>query len=310
VTLEVKPFAEEFVDAAARLLSANCAARPVGERAPAIDFVDATAARKAIVGSRGTGPAVVAVRDGELVGFLMSTMSGAPGSRHAAMSEAQHTAERSSPRDVYRALYTALSEELLANGCSTHTIALPIAETGAVSAWFELGFGVDQIKGVRSVARADLVTSRDYRIRAAEPGDIGRLLELTIELQEFHARPPVFNSAHLDVDASRRSFDRAIADDRCCVWVAEDDDRIVGMMQVEPATRYRTVATIGIAIATDTARSQGVGTEILVQVLDWTREQGYEHCGAGWTSANQISDAFWRSRGFQPTRYTLARQFT
>ena len=130
-----------------------------------------------------------------------------------------------------------------------------------------------------------------------------------VELQEFHAAPPVFNLARLDLETSRQSFERAIADERCGVFVAEEGDRIIGMMQVEPATRYRTVATIGIAIATEGARSQGVGTEILAHVVEWAREQGYEYCAVGWTSANRISDAFWRSRGFQPTRYKLARRF-
>ncbi len=206
-------------------------------------------------------------------------------------------------------MYTALSGELVANRCLTHSIALPIAETDAVFAWFGLGFGVDQIKGIRTVASADLTVSNDRRVRAAEPRDIEALVALSVELQEFHAAPPVFNPAHIDVGETRRSYERAIADERCGVLVAEESDRIIGMMQVEPATRYRTVATIGIAIATEGARSQGVGSEILVHVLEWAREQGYEHCAAGWTSANRISDAFWRSRGFQPTRYKLARRF-
>ena len=251
MTLEVRPFADEFVDAAAELLSANCATRSAGESVPAVDLADVTVARKAIVGSQGTGPAVVAVRDGEVVGFLMSTLAGSPGSRQADMSEAQHAAERSAPREVYRALYTALSGKLVADGCFTHAIAVPIADTDAVSTWFELGFGVDQIKGVRSVASGDLTVRRDGVVRAAESGDIDSLVALSVELQEFHAAPPIFKSALIDVEATRHSFERAIADERCCVWIAEHGGQVVGMMQVEPAARYRTVATIGIAVATE-----------------------------------------------------------
>jgi GNAT superfamily N-acetyltransferase len=309
VAIEVRPFVAEFVDRAAQLLAENCAPRMTSPEWPVVDVADREVARDAIAGSLGSGPAFAAVRDGELVGFLMSTLAGSAGRRYAEMRQTQHAAVRSARREVYRALYTTLSGQLVANGCFTHSVALPVAHNDALSTWFELGFGIDQIKGVRLVVPPNVPVDAAVGVREAESRDMDTLVEFMIELQKFHAGAPVFRPALIDLQASRQSLEWAMADERSGVWVAETDDHVVGMMEAEPDGHYSNTLTIYIAIATEAARSRGVGTQILAHVLTWAGEQRYEHCAVGWTSANQISDAFWRGRGFEPIRYRLTREF-
>lgn len=58
--------------------------------------------------------------------------------------------------------------------------------------------------------------------------------ELTVELQHFHARPPMFRPALTDLRAIRASFDQAIDDPARLLVVAEDQGRVVGMIASEP----------------------------------------------------------------------------
>jgi len=75
--------------------------------------------------------------------------------------------------------------------------------------------------------------------------------ELTVELQHFHARPPKFRPALTDLRAIaltelraiRASFDQAIDDPARLLVVAEDQGRVVGMMQANPDGQYRRTAT-------------------------------------------------------------------
>ncbi|MEO3750867.1 hypothetical protein [Streptomyces sp. B6B3] len=51
-----------------------------------------------------------------------------------------------------------------------------------------------------------------------------------------------------------------------------------------------------------------VGTALLSGVVDWAAARGFRAWGAEWTSANLVSDAFWRGHGLVPARYTLTRR--
>ena len=43
-----------------------------------------------------------------------------------------------------------------------------------------------------------------------------------------------------------------------------------------------------------------MGTALLSGVLSWAAGHGFGTCGVEWSSANLVSDAFWRGHGFTP----------
>lgn len=50
-----------------------------------------------------------------------------------------------------------------------------------------------------------------------------------------------------------------------------------------------------------------MGTALLSGVLSWAAGHGFGTCGVEWSSANLVSDAFWRGHGFGPAGYKLTR---
>lgn len=298
MSLDVVPFEGRFVEPAAALLAAD---HPDG----AVDLSDPAVARRLVAAWQGTGPAVAAVDGGELVGFLAATVQGAPGLEDALVRNQQHAAVVGRKREVYRRLYTALAGQLTAVGRFEHTIAVSAVEGEVTTALFELGFGIDQFKGLQSALAS---SGQDVRLREARPADLRRLVELTVELMQFHATPPILRPALLDVPALRDGFRAALTDDRQLILVAEELGHVVGMMQAEPDHRHHSTAMIGIASVCAAARSRGLGTALLAGVSAWAARQGFAHCGVGWTSANPVSDAFWRGHGFTPVACKLTRR--
>jgi ribosomal protein S18 acetylase RimI-like enzyme len=145
-------------------------------------------------------------------------------------------------------------------------------------------------------------------IRTAHPDDIDRLVELCIELTQFHSRSPMLAPTLFDAARARADLAQHISAPNSIVLVACDGDAIVGMIQAQPDSLYAATTTIGINIVTEHARSAGVGTTMLNALCASAASSGAERCAVGWDSANLLSDAFYRARGFRPARYDLHRK--
>ena len=296
--MQIVAFTDRYIDEAAALLAAVHAAT-----VPVPDLADVDVARAHLAGV--SGPAVAAVDDGgALTGFMAAAVTGFPNDPRARVRMQHHAAAPGRVRATYRHLYRALSERLTGIGCFEHAVTVAETHAEVVDCLVELGFGVDQIKGIRPLDGA----RHGARLREARADDLPALLRLTLELQRFHALTPVHRPAFLDVGAIGADLSAAVADPRRLVLLAEVDDRPAGLMVADPDSHLPGTATIGIAVVTAAARSGGVGTALLAGVVDWARRNDFRACGAEWTSANLVSDAFWRGHGFSPVRRTLARR--
>ncbi|MFE3828121.1 GNAT family N-acetyltransferase [Streptomyces sp. NPDC059092] len=299
---EIVPFESGFVAQAANLLAE---AHATG----ALDLADGDVARRLVARWQGSGPAVAAVRDGTLTGFMAAGLPRTTGEQRARVRLPQHACVRRDRRATYRSLYAALSGQLAAIGAYEHTLAVPVDDREAVSCFFELGFGVDRIRGFRPVthAQAPAPPPRGTRLRTARAEDLEGMFGLAVELQRFHAGSPVLRPAPPDLRPIRDSLRAALSDDAQLLLVAEEHDRLTGLIQAAPDSHHLGAATIGIAAVAAPSRSAGVGTALVSAVEAWAAVRGFGTYGTEWSSANQAGDAFWRGRGMVPAQFTLGR---
>ncbi len=141
----------------------------------------------------------------------------------------------------------------------------------------------------------------------ALPDELEELVDLWIELVKFHSLPPILDPANLSLPAIVTDLKETMADESRALLVARHSGQAVGMIEVHRDTRYKDTFTIGLNVVAEPARSSGVGTAMLGAVLQWGVEAGFGYCAVGWASANPLSDAFYRGRGFVPVRYELVR---
>lgn len=303
--METVPFATRFVEPAAELLATVHAT--VGDES--LTYIgDPEFARAQVRAWNGRGPAVAALDgDGTLRGFMAASVTGFPGTPVAKVRLQQHAAGRSDARMTYRRMYRALSERLTGLGCFEHRVTVVADAPDVLNAFVGLGFGIDQIKSLRPLTPPDRGAGSAV-LREAVADDLPRIVELTWELQQFHAEPPMLSPAVLDLEGLRDDLRAGVADENRLVLLAEIDGRAVALMVVDPDGQVPAAATIGIAVVTAAVRGQALGTALLSRAVDWAVAHGFSRLTAGWTSANLISDAFWRGHGFEPIRYTLTRR--
>ncbi|MFJ2557569.1 MULTISPECIES: GNAT family N-acetyltransferase [unclassified Streptomyces] len=307
---EIVPFESGFVAQAANLLAETHT--HVGTGTGALDLADADVARRLVAQWQGTGPAVAAVRDGALTGFMAAGLPCTPGEQWARVRLPQHACARSQDRRAtYRSLYAALSGQLVSIGAYEHALEVSADDHDTISCFVELSFGIDHIRGFRPVARPEAPAGppRGTRLRTARAGDLDRMFDLAVELQRFHAGPPALRPAPPDLRPIRDSLRAALSDEGQLLLVAEEEEHghLTGLIQAAPDTHYLGAATIGIAAVTARSRSTGVGTALVAAAEKWAAGRGFATYGTNWSSANQVSDAFWRGRGMIPAQFKLRR---
>ena len=298
----VVPFGRQHIPAAAALLAETGKGRGLDTADPVVacQRIQEWAARQPI------GFAALDGVSGRLAGFMAVCPSGG---RRARVRLDQHaTVGGELGHQVRCALYAALSGQLVGDGVLVHEANVLAGDEGAVTSFARLGFGIDQVKGFRPAAPA----AWDPRVRRALPEDIPRLVELAEEVQEFHAGPPMWRPPEPGVSQMvERGYRRAIEDGpaglHLLVVAGIPGGRLAGVMQAAPDGQFTGAVTIGLAGVTQRFRSTGVGTALLNAVTDWSAGLGFARCGAGWTSANPVSDRFWRSRGLVPQAYRMSR---
>ncbi|HEX4213861.1 MAG TPA: GNAT family N-acetyltransferase [Candidatus Dormibacteraeota bacterium] len=300
--IDVVPFEERFLEQAASLLSGEY--RRMQEHGAVVPapFLDRGRTLEVMARMGGSDPGVAAMHAGRLVGFLCI------GPRAWARLW-EHHAEAPHIRATYRLLYAAVADRLVGLRQSRHHIEVAVDAAESVAAWFELGFGVGQIKGLRPIPSTPRARPLALPVRPAHPEDLDQLVDLSVELVEFHATSPVLGRSNLSRSDAAREVHGWMANDAAAIWVAEIEGHLVGMMAVEQDQLYESTAIVSSAGTTQRFRSQGIGGAILARVEEWAHRRDCRNLAVGWNSANLLSDAFWRGHGFQPVHYALSRDF-
>lgn len=303
--MNVLPFQADHIGAAAELLAAT---HRGNTPAPTAVVWDPEIGAQAISNEVGGGPAFAAVEHDKLVGYMVSNLASHPGPSRVRITDLFHATDVSRARTAYRALWEAMAEALTGFGCFEHRITVLAEPSVALQAHFELGFGIDQIKGIRPASAAVSTDTSPLTTEEAAPADLDALVGLSIELSKYHSRPPMLAPVLMNVPASRADLRSSITDQDRVVVVIRRDGRPIAMMQAQPDRRYPHTLTIYQNVVTESLRSTGIGSTMLRDLLAWAAKRAYHYCAVGWTSANLVSDSFYRAHRFQPIRYELVRR--
>src|SRR5919201_344859 len=225
--LELRPFADEHLDAAAELLAERHGRHREAEPTLPARFEDAAAAREEIEAAwrRDGASGAIGFLDGRLAGYLL----GAPddeahwGGPNVWVGHAGHAA---ADPELVRDLYGFAAERWVDEGRPRHYVQVPASEPELLDAWFRVCFGQQHAAGVVEVPDAPWPEG----VREATPDDVEGVVELTPLIREHQAGAPVF-SANLRVDdpeAIRASIEETIAAEDVGTVVAERDGRLVG----------------------------------------------------------------------------------
>jgi ribosomal protein S18 acetylase RimI-like enzyme len=312
--LEIQPFWEEHIQEAAVLLEErHDRQRAVEPGLPA--NVDCRAEIEALWETKERSGAV-AIRDGELVGYLLGTHRQDGGWGPNIWVE--HAGHAVREPELVRDLYAVAAEEWVAQGRDRHYALVPATDRELVDAWFRLSFGAQHAAAIQETPESTADSPAGVVVRRAEPEDVEAAMALDLELARHQARSPVFSQIAPTpiTDEEREEVLTDIGDAEVALFLAEIDGKAVGellMVPVEKSTmhiglaRPERAAFLAYAATVPEARGSGAGLGLTSAGLEWAREQGHPVTVVDWRETNLLASRFWPARGFRRTFLRLYR---
>ena len=303
--VEIRPFSDEHLDAAAALLAErherHLAAEPLLGR-----DVDYRAQVERDLQAEGASGAA-AVAGGELVGYLVGRTTEEEDCLVDFDGFAAHEPE------VIRDLYAHLSEAWVDAGFVRHRAHVPATDAAAIDAWFRLAFGRQLTFGAREIRPAPTAT-RDVTVRAAREDELEEAAALGSQMHLHHRRPPSFSARQtISDDEYREWWVDSWGKPEFIHFVAERGGRLVGQLLLyrRPPEDLRVPAnSIDLAHAVTLAdeRGSGVGVALTEHAFAWAHDAGYTAMTVDWREVNLLASRFWPRRGFRPTFLRLYRR--
>ncbi len=254
---------------------------------------------------------VVAIRGGEVVGFLVGqVLESFRGKKTVYVPEFAHAAVAQGRQDIYQAMYEAISASWVANGCGCHLITILENQPELVKAFFWLEFGMTAVDAMRSLSPVPF-RSPEVHVRQARPDDIDAVVFLANALQHHLAGPPIFK---IDSELVRREdiADRLRGPAQAC-WLAWHEDEPVAYCHIQGANTSASyiisdprTASVKAAFTKEPFRGRGVGLALLNRCMEWATTAGYGRCAVDFEPQNTHAARFWMKR-FHPVCYTLIR---
>lgn len=305
--LEIVPFGDEHLDAAAELLAARHARHRAAEPTlpTDVDFRAQIESEWQVDGASG----VFATRGGETAGYLLGFPNPKIGFRvgiggHAVAGDAE----------VARDLYAAVAGAWRDAGYPHHEAFIPSFDLALVDAWFRLDFGLGAVLAARETA-PEPAFEAGVAIRRGTADDLEAAALLERELGVSMQPAPSFS--HVPIESHEyylADWEGAWDDPENVHFVAERDGRVVGhiLLYKRPADLRVPVESIDLANASTfpEARGSGVGRALFAYVLTWAHENGYPTMTIDWRMTNLLASRFWPARGFRPTFFRMHRNLS
>ena len=311
--LEIRGFAEDYLDLAGSLLAIrhreHRAAEPLlSER---FEDPDATCGEVASLWVEEHASGAVALREGQVVGFLLGTRK--DDRKWGANVWVEAAGYAVDEPELIRDLYAFSSQRWVDEGRTRHYALVP-RFGDQVEAWFRLSFGAQQAHGIKAVE----LRAWPPGTRHAEPVDLEALIELAPLVSDLHALAPVFSGVDRDDDGDelRAVLAAEIASDEVGELVYERDGQVVASFELAPVEKVSThrglaqpdgAACITWAASLPDVRGSGAGLVLTEAALAWARERGYARIVTDWRETNLLASRFWPSRGFRRSFLRLYR---
>ncbi len=312
--LRIEPFADDHLDAAGELLAARHRRHREAEPLLPERFEEPIAARAEVEALWRTDdtPGVVAIRDGQAVGYLVGIRKDDSWGANVWVDPAGHAAEE--PEEI-RDLYAAAAAEWVAAGRKAHYAVVPATDAAALDAWYRVGFGHQHAFAIRELPEE---TAWPEGTREMRREDFDELVRLAPMLSEHQALAPVFSAwrEQESEEELRKELEEDLVNDAVGSLVCEQDGRIVGNFFVVPVersgmhtgiTRRDGSSFLGFAVTDPAVRGSGAGLKLTDASFAWARERGYDTMTIDWRVTNLLSSRFWTARGFRPTFFRLHR---
>jgi ribosomal protein S18 acetylase RimI-like enzyme len=306
--LEIEPFTDAHLDAAAQLLAARQKRQRAAE--PLVDDAIDFRAEIESLWSGDQASGAVGIRDGKAVGYVLGIRKDSRWGPNVWVDPAGHAVDEA--EDV-RDLYAAAAARWVDEGRTRHYVVAPAADAPLLDAWYRLSFGRQHALGVREIPDVNLPAG----VRLADARDLDAIIEIAPVLPDHQDQSPVFGVAPRDTEEElRQEISEDLQNPEIANFVAEVDGRVVGNLVIASTevssthagtARIPGAAFLAYAATKPEVRGLGTGVAMTNAGFAWARERGYETMVTDWRETNLLASRFWPKRGFRRTFLRLYR---
>jgi GNAT superfamily N-acetyltransferase len=315
--LQVRPFEAEDVPEAAALLAErhrrHRLALPL--LAARYEDVDVAAAEVTAASAVENSSGAVALRSGQMVGFLLGAPS--PQEVWGPNVWVEAAGQAATDTEVMRDLYAVAATRWVDEGRTAQYVLVPATDVDLLRAWFRLGFGQQQCHGLREVAIHRPAVVPEVTIRRATREDVPVLVRLDMELPLHQSLAPTFSGGRMPTaEQSRIEWEADVDDPEYATFVAERHGEVIGSAvgcALEKSNRHTGLARpdnaafLGFAAVLPNARGAGAGRALGEAVLAWAAEGGFASMVTDWRVTNLLSSRAWPALGFAEAFLRLHR---
>jgi ribosomal protein S18 acetylase RimI-like enzyme len=305
--LEIHPFSDEHLDAAAGLLEARHQAHRAAE--PLLADHDFRAEVEVLWGGDEASGAV-GIRAGRVVGYVLGIRKDPRWGANVWVDPAGHSAEEAEDvRDLYGVAATRWVDE----GRTRHYVVAPASDAPLLDAWSRLSFGRQHALAVCQIPEVEWPAG----VRLADDRDLDAIVDIAPVLADHQDGSPVFGNVPREpAEESRRGIADDLANHELANLVAELDGSVIGFLQMAPTelssthaglARLPGAAFLSFAATKPEARGLGTGVAMTNAGFAWARDHGYETMVTDWRETNLLASRFWPKRGFRRTFLRLYR---
>jgi ribosomal protein S18 acetylase RimI-like enzyme len=315
--LEIRPFSDEHLEAAALLLAARHQAHRAAEPllSPRFEAADQAQEELERVCQLDGASGAVALRRGRVVGYLVGAARDPIWGDNTWVEAPGHAVEEA--EDI-RDLYGFAAARWVEEGRPRHYVLVPAHDAELLDAWWRLSFGKQQGHGVRDVPpQTDVAVPDGYEIRDPREDEIEQLIDVDLALPEHQRRSPCFGSPVVWTrDDSREEWLKTLAGNDEKILIGARDGRPVACWAFVPAEISREhhgllrpdrACHLGFAATLPESRGSGIGVALTQAGLAWAAEEGYPTMITDWRVTNLLSSRFWPRRGFRLSFLRLYR---
>jgi GNAT superfamily N-acetyltransferase len=259
------------------------------------------------------GPAVAAVRYGELAGYMagfaVPRLRGVGVGTH--LPEWAHGAREDGRAETYEALYAAISARWAETGHLSHFVSVLAGDPELEESLIWLGFGLCVAEAIRDLRPVPARLPVGVTVRQAAITDLEALGPLADAHEAYYPAAPTF--LFRGGDDARAKMEVWLRTPAESVWVAESEGRLVSFIYMRPphgdvcrALREPGTIAIGGAFTVPEARGRGAASALLAAIVEWARRAGFERIAVDFETANPLARRFWL-RHFSPICLTFER---
>lgn len=142
-------------------------------------------------------------------------------------------------------------------------------------------------------------------IRRAASSDIERIVQLRLLGQKHFEKsnPLIWRLSEEGKKLLKAKVEDELADSNVRMLLAEADGEVIGYIQGEITCRNdhtpRTVGHISLAYVVRKFRRKGVGTRLMIKLLEFFRSNKAENLTVRYIIGNREAEEFWRKLGFK-----------